>query len=718
MKFSTKIGQRVLEVETEGFADQASGASLVKYGDTLVLCTAQLGDKMENLGFFPLTCDYEERYYAAGKIGGSRFIRREGKPSTEAVLTSRMIDRAIRPLFPKELKNEVQVIATCLSWDGENDPDLNSILGASLSLLISEIPWEGPVGAVRVAKIGDKLVLNPTYQQKEEALFDLLLCGVEKDNEILINMIECASQEVSEEDLMEACEFGLPFIKQTIDFQKEIASKIGKEKLVVEEEEDGEIEKEIKKSLAEKLEKVLYLPNKQERHSGLENLLEQVREKIKEEFGEEKVSEVKEIFEKEIERVMKENVLKHNKRVDGRKLDEIRKIDIKVGLLPRTHGSALFSRGLTRILSILTLGAPGDHQLLEGMEISGEKRFFHHYNFPPYSVGETRRLGPPGRREIGHGMLAEKALNPLIPKFDDFPYTIRIVSEALSSNGSTSMASVCAASLALMDAGVPIKRPAAGIAIGLVKKSNKEWRLLTDIQGPEDAHGDMDFKVAGTKEGITAIQMDVKVDGLTLEMIKEALERAKKARLEILEKMEAVLSAPRSSLSPFAPRVYTLQINPEKIGLVIGSGGSVIKNIIENFEVEVDIDEKGKIFITAQDEERAKKALEYIKELVKNIEVGDVFQGVVKRIMDFGAMVEIVPGKEGLCHISELANHRIKKVSDVVKVGQVIPVKVIGIDEMGRISLSAKQAGFSPPPLPQKNSSNPGRGRIYGKRRR
>ena len=684
-------------VEIGGYASQASGCCLLRHGQTTVLSTAQLGEEKPEITFFPLTCNYEERYYAAGKILGSRFIRREGRPSTEAVLTSRMIDRALRPVFPQGLKNEIQVISTCLSWDAENDPDILGLLGGSLSLLISEIPWQGPVAAVRVGKVEDKFILNPNYEEREGAELDLVLAAVEKDKEILLNMIEGEAEEAGEREVVAAFEFAKPELRRLIDFQREIAQRTGKTKKPFEQPPfDAKLKKEVEGFLSKKLSDAFFQKEKIKRHNDLEALRLQLLEKIERDFGQDKLSQAQILFEKEKEEILDRNILTKEKRPDGRGLSEIREIDCQVGVLPRTHGSGIFTRGETRVLSILTLGAPGDQQLLEGMEISGKKRFLHHYNFPPYSAGEVGRLAAPNRREIGHGMLVERALLPLIPGFESFPYTMRIVSEVLSSNGSTSMASVSSSSLALMDAGVPVKRPAAGIAIGLIKKSDREYKLLTDIQGPEDSYGDMDLKVAGTKQGITALQMDVKVEGINAEILKTALSRAKKARAEILEKMAKTIPGPRARLSSFAPRVYSLQINPEKIGKVIGSQGRTINEIIENCGVEIDIEESGRIFVTAEKEESAKKAVAWIKNLAKELEVGEVFQGKVKRILDFGAIVELLPGQEGLCHISQFVPRHIKSVGDVVKVGDIIPVKVVGIDESGRINLSAKVAGFKP----------------------
>ncbi len=706
--FKTKIGDKELIVQLDGLAEQASGCALVRYGDTSVLATAQLGEERPEMGFFPLTCEYVERYYAAGKILGSRFIRREGRPTTEAVLASRMIDRAIRPLFPKEIANEIQVIATCLSWDGENDPAVLGLLGASLALGLSQIPWPGPVGVVRVGRVGEKLILNPNYEEREEGDLDLVFAGIEssaksgragEQGDIFVNMIEAGAEEVSEEVIVKAYDFAKLYIRETIDLQKEIIKKHGKEKTSVPEPVKLEpaLEKKIRKALAKDLEKAFYQKDKLERHRAWLGLEDKILEDFREEIGEAGASRVRTIFLEETEKMVKENILEKEKRPDGRKLDEFREIGCDVGIVPRTHGSGVFVRGLTRVLSILTLGAPGDQQLLEGMEISGKKRFLHHYNFPPYCSGEVKRLGSPKRREIGHGMLAEKALLPLIPSIEDFPYTIRVVSEVLSSNGSTSMGAVSAASLALMDAGVPLTRPAAGIAVGLITDdSGKKIKFLTDIQGPEDHHGEMDFKVAGTEKGITVMQMDVKSLGITREILKGGLEKAKKARMSILSEMKKKISKPRKELSVFAPRVYTLQINPEKIGAVIGTGGKVINEIIDECGVSIDIEDSGKVFVTAEKAEAAQKAVAWIKNLAREFKVGEVFQAKVTRILDFGAMVEVAPGQEGLVHISQFAPFRIEKIQDVVKVGDIIPVKIINIDVQGRINLSAKDAGFKP----------------------
>ena len=693
--YKIQIQDKDLTFQINNLVEQANGSVFVRQGDTLVLATAVLSKSEKDVDFFPLTVEYEERYYAAGKILGSRYIRRESRPSDEAILTSRLIDRAIRPLFPKNFRQEVQIIITCLSWDRENDPDILGLLAASQALAISNIPWHGPVAGLRIAKIDDNFILNPTYEEREKSQMEITVSAVKKNGEILVNMIEAEGQEFSENEVLEAINFALPQLKEIIDFEEEIAQKEGKEKLPYEKKVNPLVEKEIKEYLNDKLEDLIFLQEKKERASQLEELKKNLLNLVQEKFPEENNSFlVNQILEEEIERLLQKNVLKLEKRPDGRKLDEVRKISCQVGILPRTHGSGLFCRGQTKTLSILTLGSPGDVKLLEGMEIIGKKRFMHHYNFPPYSTGEIKPLRGPGRREIGHGMLVEKALLPLIPSFEEFPYTLRVVSEVLSSNGSTSMASVSSASLALMDAGVPIKRPAAGISIGLIQDQLGNYKVLTDIQGPEDHYGDMDFKVAGTEIGITAIQMDVKIMGINQTILKEALEKAKKARLEILEVMSKVLDKPRPELSAFAPRILTLQINPEKIREVIGPGGKVINEIIADTGVEIDIQPSGLIYIASEKEEAAKKAIAWIKNITREVKVGEVFQGKVKRILDFGALVEILPKQEGLIHISQLAPYRVRKVEDVIKVGDIVPVKVISIDEQGRVNLSLKEREF------------------------
>jgi len=697
MEFQIELGNRNLKVKIENLAEKASGSAFVSYGESTVLSTACLGREREGIDFFPLTCEYQERYYAAGKIRSSRFIKREGRPSEEAILITRMIDRAIRPRFPENFRREVQVIATCLSWDGENDPALLGLLGSSLALGLSNIPWKGPLGAVRIGEKDGQLILNPTYEEREEGNLDIVFAGIKEKGKFLINMIESGSNEVSEATLVQAFRFGEPYLKKLIDFQEEIIKKLGKEKITFQKpSQDKDFKEEIEKFLAKDLEKALYQKDVINSGNDMALLREKLVDMVRQNYGEEKIEGALEIFEEEGDKILRKNVIEKEIRPDGRKLDEIRKLKIRAGVLPRTHGSGLFERGLTKVLSILTLGSPHDQQLLEGMEITGKKRFIHHYNFPPYCAGEVKPLRGPGRREIGHGALAEKALRPVIPSFDDFPYTIRVVSEVLCSNGSTSMASVCGSTLALMDAGVPIKSPVAGISIGIVKSADGAYRLLTDIQGPEDHYGGMDFKVAGTKRGVTAIQMDVKIDGIDETIFKEALERARKARLFILEKMEKVLPVPRKNISRLAPKISILQINPAKIGQLIGPGGKTIQEIGDRFEVEVEVEDSGRVFVTGFKKDNVVRAVEKIKSITQEVEIGKVYEGKVKRLFDFGAMVEIFPGQEGLCHISQFAPYRINNVRDVVRVGETIPVKVIEIDGQGRVNLSAIKAGFKP----------------------
>ena len=687
-KFKLKLGEKDLIVEINDLAEQASGSCLVQYGDTLVLATAVMSEqKREGIDYFPLSVNYEERHYAAGKILGSRYMRREGRPSDGAILTSRLIDRAIRPLFPKGLKKEVQVIITCLSWDKENDPDILGLLAASISLLISDIPWSGPIAPLRIGQEKEKFIINPTYAQREQSSLDLTTSAVEQNNEVLINMIEAEAKEIDEETVSRAIEWAKPYFKKLINFQNQITKKVAKEKVNVEIKElDLKLKQEIKQFLGNKLEKALEQKIKEEQSQAIKQVSQEVIDFVEEKYPEQDKTAVKDFLEQELKDLVYQNILEKEKRPDNRKLDQVRKLSCQAGLLPRTHGSGLFIRGKTKTLSILTLGSPGDVKLFANMEMVGEKRFMHHYNFPPYSVGEVKPIRGPGRREIGHGMLGEKALKPVIPDAEQFPYTIRIVSEILSSNGSSSMASVCASSLALMDAGVPIKAPVAGIALGLIKKG-KDYKILTDIQGLEDHYGSMDFKIAGTKKGITAIQMDVKIDGISTKILKESLVQAQKARFEILDEIKKTISKPRPELSPFAPRILTIQINPDKIRDVIGKGGKIINEIIQECNVSIDIEETGQVFITSESEESAQKAVEWIEKLTREARVGESFQGTVKKIMDFGAFVEILPGQEGLIHISKLSPGRVEKVTDVVNLRDIVDVKVISIDEQGRINL-------------------------------
>jgi len=690
-KFKTEWAGRELKVEFGRLAGQANGSVLLTYGQTVILATCVMSKNPTSADYMPLTVDYEEKLYAAGKIKSSRFIKREARASDEAILTGRMIDRALRPCFNQKIRNEVQVVLTVLSFDKKNDPDIPALLAASLSLSVSDIPWNGPITAIRLGRVDKKWVLNPTYQEREQSDIDLVVAG--KNG--FINMLEGGALEVSEDDFISAIEFAKPSLEQIAKFQKEIIDEMKPVKAELEiRETDKQLIKEIKDWLADRLEKVIFQPSKQGRRSGLGELLEELSKVLNPEKDEEKQKGITEVFEEEIDRLVHKNILEagagKERRPDGRKLDQVRPLDCQVSLLPRTHGSGLFQRGETQALSVVTLGAPGDEQTLDGMEHEGTKHFMHHYNFPGFCVGEPRPMRGPGRREIGHGALAERALLPLVPDKEKFPYTIRVVSEILSSNGSSSMASVSGSSLALMDAGVPIKTNVTGIAMGLMMESLDNYKVLTDIQGPEDHHGDMDCKIAGTKNGITACQMDVKIEGINLEILKKVFDQAKKARLEILEAMGKAISQPRPELSPLAPRIITLKIPTEKIGTVIGPQGKVINEIIRQTGVKIDIEDDGSVNITSTDQEKAQQALNWIRDLVREAKPGEIFQGKVTRIMDFGAFVEVLPGQEGLIHISELAPYHVKKVEDVVKIGQTLLVKVKEIDEKGRINLTLK----------------------------
>jgi len=696
-----EIGGKTLRIKTTNWTEQASGSCLVSCGETEVLVTAVLSPfSRPEIDYFPLTVEYEERFYAAGKIYGSRFMKRESRPTEEATLNARMIDRAIRPLFPEDFKKEVQVVVTCLSWDGENDPDILAMIGASFALSVSNIPWNGPLGAIRVSRVNGDWVFNPTYSQKKESDMDLTLSAIEKDGNILVNMIEMGAKEVVEKDVLEAYEVAKKELKKIIDVQIQAVKKTGKKKDEFNPAVELDIENEIKEFLGDKLEEAITNAPEGEKNLGAAEILKaELVKYLQEKYPDQKKEkQVLAFFEKEIEKIIIKNIVEKDHRPDGRKSTEIRPLSCEVGVLPRVHGSGVFYRGLTRVLSVLTLGGPGDQQTLEGMEIVGKKRFLHHYNFPPFSSGETAPMRGPKRREIGHGALAEKALLPVLPDVEKFPYTIRIVSEVVSSNGSTSMASTCAACLALMDAGVPIKEPVAGISIGLAKdeKSGK-YKVLTDIQGPEDHYGDMDFKVAGTKNGITAIQMDVKIDGIDKKIMEEVLARAKDARLKILDIIKKEIPEPRKNLSPYAPKIVSFMINPAKIGEVVGPKGIMINKIIEECGgVAIDIEDSGLVSVTGQNQEDVDKAANWIRSIVKEVTIGEVFQGTVRKIMDFGAFVDILPGQSGLVHISQLVPYKIRTVEDVVKEGDKIPVKVTSVDDLGRINLSAIEAGFKP----------------------
>jgi polyribonucleotide nucleotidyltransferase len=696
-QFKTDWAGRELKVEIGQLAGQANGSILLTYGQTAILATCVVDKDVREVDYLPLTVDYEEKLYAAGKIKSGRFMKREGRSSDEAVLTGRMIDRVIRPCFNQDIRNDIQIVLTVLSFDRENDPDIPALIAASLSLGVSDIPWDGLAAGVRIGRssVGQagsdqEWILNPTYQAREKSDFDLVVAG--KDGKV--NMLEGGASQVPEEILLAAIEFAQPHIKQIIEFQEKIVEEVGKDKVDLEiKESDLELVKKAKDWLADKLEKAIYKPDKAERSKDLLLLEKELIAALDDEQGS-KQGRIREIFEEEIDKIVHQNILKaangQEKRPDGRKLDEVRPINAQTAILQRSHGSALFERGTTQALSVVTLGGPDEGQMIDNMEIETTKQFMHHYNFPPYCTGETGRMVGPGRREIGHGALAEKALLPLIPKKEDFPYTIRLVSEILSSNGSSSMASVSGSSLALMDAGVPIKTHISGIAMGLMMESDEHYKILTDIQGPEDHYGDMDCKIAGTKYGVTACQMDVKIGGVTLEILKKTFEQAQSARLSIIEKMEQAIKEPRSSLSSLAPRILTLRIDKEKIRDVIGPGGKVINEIIDQTGAKIDIEDDGLVSITSGDEDAGQKALKWIRDLTREVKPGEVFQGRVTKITDFGAFVEILPGQEGLAHISELAPYRVERVEDVVKTGQIVPVKVKNIDELGRISLTLR----------------------------
>lgn len=688
--FQLQVGEKKIDLLFSNWAEQANGSVLAKMGDTAVLVATVMGkEDREGIDFFPLLVNYEEKYYAAGKIYGSRYLRRESRPSETAILTSRLIDRTIRPLFSPLMRRDVQVVATCVSIDEKNDPDVLSIIATSLALATSNIPWKGPVSAVRIGWSKEKgFIIDPTYEERDTLSLELIISGPNKE----INMLDGEGKEVPEEIIKKAFALGEETIKNINQQQEAIIKEVGKEKEnVVVHQIDSSLKKEAELFLQGKLENAIYEKGKQEREEKLATLKKELDKYLRgKDFSDEVLEDEDILFEEMINQVVHKNILEKEKRPDGRKLDEVRPLSMKIDLFPRLHGSALFERGATHILSVVTLGSPTDVLTMQGMEVSGEKRFMHHYNFPGYSSGEVAPVRSPGRREIGHGALGEKALRPLIPTKEQFPYTIRVVSEVLSSNGSTSQGSICASSLALMAAGVPIKRHVAGIAMGLMSDETGRYKILTDIQGPEDHHGDMDFKVAGTKEGVTAIQMDIKVRGVTSQLLSEALDRARKARLFIIDNMEKVIAAPRKELSPYAPRIYTLQIKPDKIGELIGPGGKVIQQITRDTGADIDIQEDGEVFVTAPGKESADEALKQIKDITKSFSVGEVVEGKVVQIRDFGAIVDLGHHKEGLLHISELAPYHVNKVEDVVHKGEVLKVKIKRIEDNGRISLSLK----------------------------
>ncbi len=681
--FQCEVGGRVLIIQTGKLATQATSSVTVSYGETVVLVTLCVSpEAREGVDFLPLTVDYEERLYAAGKIPGG-FIRREGRPSQEATLAGRLTDRPLRPLLPKTWRREIQIINTVLSADQENDPDLLAIIGSSAVLMLSAIPFDGPVGAVRVGYINEEMVLNPTLAQLEDSELDLTVVST-KDT---IAMVEAGAKEVSEDIVLEAIHFAHEANQSIIKLQNEIRQALGKPKEPVPVHEiPPEIIAAVSQITDEKLASALFKSDKPEREAATDALVAEIVSKLGERYPKE---EILAVFDKQVRNLLRNSILDKGKRVSGRGIDELRNISCEVGILPRTHGSGLFNRGRTQVLTIATLGSLRQEQQLDGLGIEESKRFMHHYNFPPFSTGEVKRIGNPGRREIGHGALAERALTPVIPKNEEFPYTIRLVSEVLGSNGSTSMASTCASTLALMDAGIPIKRPVAGISIGLVTGDNNRFSLLTDIEGIEDNYGDMDFKVTGTTEGITAIQLDTKLKGLKFEIFGATFDKAKEARLKILDIMNRTISASRPEVSRYAPRMYKMKIDADKIGVVIGSGGKTIRAITDETKATIDIDDDGTVIIGATEEASARRAIEIIEGLTKEIEIGTIFTGKVTRLLPFGAFIEILPGKEGMIHISELADHRVANIEDEVKIGDEITAKVIR-NEDGKIALSRK----------------------------
>ncbi|MFH0846997.1 MAG: polyribonucleotide nucleotidyltransferase [Chloroflexota bacterium] len=681
--FECDLAGRKLVIETGKLAGQASGEVTVRYRDTVILATCVVSsEEREDTDFVPLTIDYEERLYAAGKIPGG-FIRREGRPSQDAVLAGRLTDRSLRPLLPKEWRRDIQIIITVLSADQENDPDVLSIIGSSAALCLSEVPFFGPVAACRVGYMSGELVLNPTLPQMGESQLDLVVASTKEK----VVMLEMGGREVPEPIVLQAIKFGHEANQEIIRLEERLQQEHGRVKLPEPESKSNPELIAAMDSLGDKISECLDAANKNERGLGLGCLKDEAVKKLCEKFTE---SEIAHALDKKTKERLREKVLRQGLRVSRRGLTELRPITCEVGLLPRTHGSALFTRGETQVLTITTLGSIREEQQLEGLGLEETKRYMHHYNMPPFSTGEVKRLGTPGRREIGHGALAERSLLPVIPDEASFPYTIRLVSEVLSSSGSTSMGSACASSLSLMDAGIPIKCAVAGIAIGLVTDEAGNYAVLTDIEGIEDNFGDMDFKVAGTVEGITAIQVDTKIRGLSMEIIEKALSQAKDARLQILDVMQKAISQARPEISRFAPRMYKIKINPDKIGAVIGTGGKTIRAISEETKATIDIENDGTVIIGTPDEASAKKTIKIIEGLTKEIEVGEVYTGKVTRIMNFGAMVEILPGKEGLVHVSELADYRVGRVEDIVKVGDEVTVQVIEIDNLGRVNLSRK----------------------------
>jgi polyribonucleotide nucleotidyltransferase len=684
---NVEVAGRRLSIETGRVAEQANGAVILRQGDTVVLSTAVMAkEPREGIDWFPLTCDYEEKLYAAGKIPGA-FMRREGRPSETAILASRLTDRPLRPLFPEGFRLDVQVVSTVLSVDQENDPTILSINGASTALVISDIPFQGPVGAVRMGYLDGKVVVNPPMSRMSESELDLVVAGTAD----AILMVEAGAKGVTEQTVLDALEMAHTEIKLICAAQLELQQQVGQEKREwVPPSYPEQMIEIVGEYLALRLDQVLYKADKATRETDIEELRRRTILELGERFPEH-AEIIGKLFDKALKDRVRQRVVEEGVRIDGRGLKDVRNITVEVGVLPRTHGSGLFTRGQTQALTIVTLGTMGDAQKIDGLTDETSKRYMHHYNFPPFSVGEARPLRGPGRREIGHGALAERALLAVIPSVDEWPYTMRLVSEILSSNGSTSMASVCGSTLALMDAGVPLKSPVAGIAMGLVTRQGK-FAVLTDIQGVEDNLGDMDFKVAGTRDGITALQMDIKVKGLTHEILAQALEQAREARLFVLDKMLAVLPKPRSEMSAYAPRITTIMINPDKIRDIIGPGGKMIRKITEETGAQIDVEDDGRVFIAAVDQEGGQRAIDWIKGLTDEVEVGKIYKGKVVRMMPFGLFVEVLPNQDGLVHVSKLTDHRVERPEEVANVGDEIVVKATEIDSQGRLNLSRQAA--------------------------
>ncbi len=734
------LGGRKLVIETGKVAKQTNGAVIARYGETEVLATVVMS-KGERPGtdFFPLMVEYDEKLYASGKIKGSRFVKREGRPSDEAQLTARLIDRPLRPLFDQRIRKDIQVVITTLSYDGVNDPDIPAMIASATAVLISDIPFEAPLAGVRVGIVDGEMVLNPTEEQMDKGSLDLVVAGT-KEN---IVMVEAGGQEVPEEDVLKAMESGHEAIKQVTAFQEKIISEVGKQKMELDlpPEGDDELKKKVVAAIGDKLEEILAINMKGERTRRTEELEAEVVEAVSSEFDDNiqdnklsslsakqsewnlMIDQVKELFHEAVSDRVRADILEKEQRIGGRKLNEIRPITVEAGLFPRTHGTGLFTRGETQVLTVATLGSPGEEQIIDGMEEEYKKRFMHHYNMPAFATGETKPSRWPSRRELGHGALAERAVTPVLPTQEDFPYTIRLVSEVLEANGSTSMASTCASSLALMDAGVPVKSAVAGVAMGLVTDGEGNYKVLTDIQGEEDHLGDMDFKVTGTSTGVTCMQMDIKVKGIPREIFEQAIKQAQEGRMEILDKMNKVIAEPRSDLSQYAPRIKTLHIKPDKIGDVIGPGGKIINAIIDETGVKIDIEDDGTVLISSTDPEGMQKAVQRVEEITKEAKVGELYHGKVVRIMDFGAFVEIFPGTDGLIHISELAPFHVNKVEDIVKIGDEVDVIVTEIDDQNRVNLSKKLAdqklGKKPPtPPPGSGRSDHSRGQRGPRGRR